>query len=463
MGKFTRFIRHQRRVRHAVYQTDKTILRSVKKTALVMIGLVILHSSLMVLLEGMTFWQGLWLTLTTITTVGFGDIAPATRLGQAATIGLIYFCGITLMTFLISDYVDFRIARREKIRSGLWNWNMEEHILIINSPKYNREDYFIRLITQIRENAEYVETPILFLNMDFPTGLPDYLRELGAVHVHGTPSNPADLELAGASRAKHIVVLARNEYASDSDSFTFDVAHRLNELHVCHKTIIECVIDENRQRMKDIGVKSVLRPIRNYPEIIVRSMDAPGSEVIIEDMFTRANDHPHRYPVWLEGEPWADIVNALIQANLGTALGYVTKDGDVIAHPNGNENIYAQSLIVLVKTESQPEEKAVTKALEDYFQFQISQRVKDKEEEDQEADKEAEEEIIPSDKSVEGSEAETALEIDSVETDEVTENEVDSSKIETAIIATTIEDEGSESLENENLNNEKKEKSDSSK
>lgn len=397
MNKFTRFIRHQRRVRHAVYQTDKTILLSVKRTALIMLALVTLHAGLMVYLEGMTFWQGLWLTLTTITTVGFGDLSPTTMLGQAATIGLIYLCGITLMTFLISDYVDFRIARREKIRSGLWNWNMEEHILIINSPKYNREDYFIRLISQIRENTDYSDTPIQFLNVDFPNGLPDYLRKLGAVHVHGTPSNPADLELAGASRAKHIVVLARNEYASDSDSFTFDVAHRLNELHVCHKTIIECVIDDNRQRMKDLGVKSVLRPIRNYPEIIVRSMDAPGSEVIIEDMFTRANDHPHRYPVWLEGEPWADIVNALVQANLGTALGYVTKEGDVVAHPNGNEHVHAQSLIVLVKTEFQPQEKAVTQALEDYFQLKIAQRIKSKEAEQQEVDVETGEKRVPSD------------------------------------------------------------------
>ncbi len=372
MGKFTRFIRHQQRVRHAVYQTDKTIKRAVKRTALIMLALIITHASLMVHLEGMTLWQGIWLTLTTLTTVGFGDISPVTPIGQAVTILLMYLCGITLMTFLISDYVDFRIARREKIRTGHWNWNMEEHILIINAPKYNRENYFIRLIIQIRENAEYADTPVQLLNTDFPDGLPDSLRELGAVHVHGTPSNFTDLENAGAHRAKHIAVLARNEYVSDSDSFTFDVAHRLNELHVCHKTIIECVMDENRPRMRELGVKSVLRPIRSYPEIIVRSMDAPGSEVIIEDMFTRANDHPHRYPVWLEGEPWADIVNALMQANLGTALGYVTKDGDVVAHPKGDEHIHAQSLLVLVKTEFQPEEKAVTQALEDYFQKQIS-------------------------------------------------------------------------------------------
>jgi len=371
LSKVRRFIRHQQRVRHAVYQTDATIKRAVWRTAGIMLGLVALHSGLIVYLEGLTPWQAIWLTLTTITTVGYGDLSASTPAGQAATIILMYISGITLMTFLISDYVDYRIARRERIRTGNWDWNMENHILIINSPKYNRESYFIRLIRQIRENEEYKNIPVQLLNVDFPDGLPDCLRELGAVHVHGTPSNPSDLKRAGAVRAKHIVVLARNEYASDSDSFTFDVAHRLNDLHICQNVIAECVMDENRHRLKELGVKTVLRPIRSYPEIVVRAMDAPGSEVIIEDMFTRANDHPHRYSVWLEGEPWADVVNALVQANLGTALGYVTKEGLVVAHPNGDHHVHAQSLLVLVKTDAMPTEKEIGRALEDYFQQQI--------------------------------------------------------------------------------------------
>jgi voltage-gated potassium channel len=112
--RFTRFIRYQQRVRHAVYQTDKTIKRAVRRTVAVMTILVATHVCLMVYLEDMT----IWLTLTTLSTVGFGDLTPVTSIGQAATIGLMYFCGITLMTFLISNYIDFRIARREKIRSG---------------------------------------------------------------------------------------------------------------------------------------------------------------------------------------------------------------------------------------------------------------------------------------------------------------------------------------------------------
>ena len=372
MKAVTRFISHHRRVRHAVYQTESNILRALLRTLSTLVLFIGLHSVAMVHLEEMRWWSAIWLTFTTLTTVGYGDLSASTPLGQLATIVLMYGCGITLMTFLISDYVDYRIARRERIRTGHWDWNMAEHILIINSPRFNREAYFMRLITQIRVSGEYADTPILLLNEDFTDGLPDTLRRLGVVHVTGLASRPDDLKRAGAERSKHIVVLAKDEYSTDSDSYTFDICYRLFELHLGPRVIVECVDDLNRSRLRDLNIKTILRPIRSYPEIIVRAMVAPGVELIIEDMFTHANDHAVRYPVWLEGERWADIVNAVVQCNLGTPLAYVAKDGEVFTHPDGDERVHAQSLIMLVHTERTPEVRDIHRAIEVHFNRRLA-------------------------------------------------------------------------------------------
>jgi len=372
MKSVTRFISHHRRVRHAVYQTEDNILRALLRTLSVLAFFIGLHTGAMVALEDMHWWSAVWLTLTTLTTVGYGDLSAATPLGQLATVVLIYGCGITLMTFLISDYVDYRIARRERIRTGHWNWNMAEHILIINSPRFNREAYFMRLISQIRVSGEYADTPIMLLNEDFTDGLPDTLRRLGVVHVTGLASRPDDLKRAGVERARHIVVLAKDEYSTDSDSYTFDVCYRLFERHLGPKMIVECVDDSNRYRLRDLKIKTVLRPIRSYPEIIVRAMVAPGVELLIEDMFTHANDHAVRFPVWLEGERWADVVNAVVQANLGTPLAYVARDGEVFTHPDGDERVHAQSLIMLVHTERTPEVQDIHRAIEVHFNRRLA-------------------------------------------------------------------------------------------
>ncbi len=347
--------------------SDVKIRKKIVKLVLFLGGLVLAHSVAMVQLENMTLWQGVWLTLTTLTTVGYGDLSAHTPAGQLATILLMYVSAITLVTFIISDYIDYRIARNERIRTGHWDWNMENHILIINSPKHNAFSFFNRLVVQIREDKDYTGSQILLLNNEFNSGLPTNLKDLGVRHICGSGNNDPDLERAYVAKARHILVLARDEYDADSDSVTFDISDRLKRLSLVHKTLVECVEDVNRPRIQALGVKSILRPIRSYPEILVRAMDAPGSEVVIEDMFTRRDDHPERYSIWLEGERWADVVFAMVQGGVGTPLAYIDKEGKVFVHPTGDEHVTAQSLIILVKSDQVPNQHDVDRAFKQHF------------------------------------------------------------------------------------------------
>jgi len=351
--------------------SDARILRKIKRMAAIVLLMVVLHIVAMMGFESLTLWQSIWLTLTTITTVGYGDLSAQTVAGQISTMVLIFMAAITLVTFLIRDYVDYRIARNERIRSGLWDWHMENHILIINAPKYNADQFFQRLVLQIREDEDYTEVGILLLNNLYSDGLPPQLKDLGVRHVLGSGNNDQDLIRAEAKRSKHILVLAQDEYHADSDSISFDIAHRLAAMHLNHITLVECVEDANRQRMFDLEIKSILRPIRSYPEILVRAMDAPGSEVVIEDMFTRKDDHPERYSMWLEGELWADVVSAMLRAGVGTPMAYMDKEGHITVHPRGDARVFAQSVIILVKSDDVPSAEMVHDAFQHAFQQKI--------------------------------------------------------------------------------------------
>jgi voltage-gated potassium channel len=354
------------------FQSNSQIKRPLIKALLILSCLVIGHVVAMTILEGLSLWDSVWLTLTTLTTVGYGDLSAKTPLGQLATISLMYIAAITLVTFLIRDYVDFRLARFDLIKTGNWNWNMEKHILIINAPKYNSQQFFNRLVTQIRMDDDYKDTPILLLNMEFTQGLPAQLQNLNVRHATGSGNNEADLEKSYAHKAMHILVLSRDEYHSDSDSISFDIADRLARHQLGHITLVECVDDANRARIQELGIKSLLRPIRSYPEILVRAMDAPGSEVVIEDMFTRNHDHPERFSIWLEGERWADVVNCMVQSGVGTPMAYMNKEGDITVHPKGDEHVVAQSLIILVKSDNVPTQDDVNNAFTFHFQKSIS-------------------------------------------------------------------------------------------
>lgn len=319
--------------------------------------------------EPLSFFEAVWLTMTTLVTVGYGDYSPVTPVGRISTIVLMFVSAITLLTLIVSDYIEYRFYRRERILTGRWIYKMKDHIVIINTPRSGGEQYFMRFASQIRSVPEYHTVPIMLLTRQFPGGLPAELSDCGVVHFHGAGNDPEALKSVHAGSAKHIIVLAADESDPMSDSLTFDIAHRLAESNLGGRTTVECVGDHNRGRFKALGVRTTIRPVRTYPEIMVRAVVAPGSEKVLEDMFNYERDHPHRYDLELDDLTWADIVSALIRHGIGTALAYIDHDNEVICHPDTNAEVEGKGLIVLVRSSETPEVSVVEEALDRYREF----------------------------------------------------------------------------------------------
>lgn len=346
------------------------IIRSrLKRLFLILFGLIATHTVILWAAEPLSLPEAVWLAMTTLTTVGYGDFAPRTLTGRLSTIVLIYITAITLLTLIISDYIEYRFYRRERILTGRWRYDMRNHVLIINTPGRGGEQYFMRIATQLRSVPGYESIPIMLLTQAYPGGLPPELRDLGLIHYHGSGANEADLKAAHAGEARHILLLALDETDPDSDSYTFDIAHRLSELNLASKTTAECVRDDNRQRFRSIGIRSTIRPVRTYPEIMVRAVVSPGTEKVLEDMFNYERDHPHRYNLTLDDLIWSDIVSALIRHGIGTALAYIDDNDNVVCHPDPGDEVEGKGLIVLVKSSETPDVSAVEEALERYRQF----------------------------------------------------------------------------------------------
>jgi voltage-gated potassium channel len=319
--------------------------------------------------EDLSLFESIWMTMTTVATVGYGDYAPQTYVGRISTILLLFIGAITLLTFIISDFIEYRFYRRERILIGRWIYKMKDHIVVINTPKHGSEIYFKRFATQVRSVPGYEATPVILLTRNFPNGLPPELSDMGIVHYHGSGFDPEALKAVQAADARHIVVLATDESDPHSDSLTFDIAHRLCESNLGQQTTVECVTDANRSRIKALGIRTIIRPVRTYPEIMVRSVVAPGSEVVLEDMFNYEHDHPHRYDLKLNDLNWADIVSALIRHGIGTALAYINDNDETISHPSVADKIKGKGLIVLVRSTDTPTLEIVEDALERYRTF----------------------------------------------------------------------------------------------
>ncbi|MFK5969490.1 MAG: potassium channel family protein, partial [Candidatus Marithrix sp.] len=145
--------------------------------------------------EGLYLIDAIWLTFTTITTVGYGDIQITSIPGRLSTIILLYLGGIFVLAKTAGDYFDYRVVRSRKQLKGEWRWNMNNHIVLIS---YNEDHiptlYYERLITEFQHTEEYKNHNIQLLTKDFQNGLPESLQQLNITHYYGKGNQIEDLK-----------------------------------------------------------------------------------------------------------------------------------------------------------------------------------------------------------------------------------------------------------------------------
>ncbi len=305
-----------------------------------------------------------WLSVTSITTVGYGDFSAATLEGRLTTTILIYIIGIWLLAQLAGDFLDFRADKRERMVRGLWRWkDMSEHILIINTPTNEGDRYLIRLVEQIKQTPEMENLDIEIATSAYPNGLPYELRAMDVVHYNIDNSSTIDLDSLNLREAKYIVVLCLNEIDVRSDSMTLDMLDRIKQYESDAFVVAECILDENRARFNRLGADSVIRPVRGYPELIVRAISAPGTERVLENLFTHDGASAKRYDIQLSNMCWKDIACQLISCGIGTPLGFINKAGEVITNPYYEDEVDVYALLIMVSDKSDFSSKEIKQAL----------------------------------------------------------------------------------------------------
>lgn len=329
------------------------------------IAIILLHTIAMVVFENLNFGDALWLSLTTINTTGYGDLSSSTFIGRTFTVILMYVLGITVMAQLATEYIEFRIEKKDRKIRGLWNWKtMNQHIVIINTPKHNPKLYLERLCNQLRNTPAFSETPICIVSNKFQDGLPVTLTDRNVVYVHGDAREPSVLDRSNVNEASHVILISPDSAAASSDSIILDILFHLQERPLQGKILAEAVKDENRKRFSTIGASAVMRPIRAYPELMVRALEAPGTEQFMENLFGHEGDRPVRYDYPLKVRRWADLACSIMQNGLGTPVGFIGKNGHVHTNPAPLNPAEGVAILLLVHHAHIPAKHKVVDAID---------------------------------------------------------------------------------------------------
>ncbi|MQB73004.1 ion transporter [Lactobacillus reuteri] len=104
---------------------------------------ILIASSLYCISEKVSFGTALWWSITTATTVGYGDVSPTTGLGKAAAV-LLMFLGIGFIGMLTSSLTNFFDTSTDN--------DLEKELAELKQQNQELEDHLSRLEKLVKEN-----------------------------------------------------------------------------------------------------------------------------------------------------------------------------------------------------------------------------------------------------------------------------------------------------------------------
>jgi voltage-gated potassium channel len=331
--------------------TGNNIKKRLMNTVSALALLCCAHTGAIMFFEKLGLGDAAWLTMTTVATVGYGDLSAHTLGGRIATVGLMYLGGIAAMAQTAALFFEAHQERRDSILNGKWSWKMKDHIVILNNPLHGALRYYKRLAKELRKSDHpRAQTPIIVVGLGLAQegGLPVELREKGMAHVDHDVAGEHGFQKSSLKDAAIIVVMCTDQNEPSSDSTTFDLIARAREANPAATIIAEVVTEENDRRMLAIGADHVIRPVRAYPAMLARTILAPGAETVIDDIFSAGGTEIVRYDVPLKGL-WNEIAGAVINADIGMPLSYIDRAGKVVSNVRPESPIDSQGIFVVAR------------------------------------------------------------------------------------------------------------------
>jgi voltage-gated potassium channel len=309
---------------------------------LILFVLLILSSLALAVFEpNISLVNAFWLSIVTLTTVGYGDITPTTLGGRIVGM-LIMLFGIGILGMFTASIASIFVAKRLKEDRGMQTRDFDNHIIICTWNSSAKE-----IIQELRSDDRFGKTPIVLL-ADLELKPVDD-ENLFFLKGSATEEN---LKRANIELAKTVIILGEDRLEPDTrDAKVVLAALAVEALNPDAYSIVELADEANVQHCQRANADEIIVTTEFSYRLISRAaLDHGITKIISSLLSSREGDDIYKInaPETCIGKNFIDIFIKFKQENNSTVLGIQQTDGTVISNPDANHVLAKDDHLIVI-------------------------------------------------------------------------------------------------------------------
>lgn len=231
----------------------------------------------------LTWADGLWYTVVTMTTVGYGDFFPKTPGGRFLVGWPVMIFGIGLLGYALSIVAAALVTSKTKEIRGMSSYSFKNHLVIFNYPGVAKLQ---RLLDELALDPFFREHKQVVLVDESLEELPAELVKRSIHFVRGNPVRNETLSRASVAHAGHALVLSRNENDPASDNLNVSIALAIEGFNRKVETVVEIVDSASAELLRKTGCDRIVCTSRLGAYFLNQELVNPGVQEVIEDLLS---------------------------------------------------------------------------------------------------------------------------------------------------------------------------------
>jgi voltage-gated potassium channel len=226
--------------------------------------------------------DGLWWTIVTMTTIGYGDFFPTTPGGRFLVAVPIMFFGVGLLGYVLSVTATTLVESRNRETRGMKDFRLKGHLVIFTFPGVEK---VARIVDELRADPQIGEEGEIILVDDELLELPPELTSRHVHFVRGNPARDETLRRANIDEAKRAIILAKpSDPRSDDHVLAITLAIEARQKNV--RTVVECTEAATEELLRKAGCDSIVCTSRFDAHFISSEVANPGVQEVVEELLS---------------------------------------------------------------------------------------------------------------------------------------------------------------------------------